>query len=99
MAEFLFIFEFESPEDWRINQLHGTDFESSEALWVEAENEAAAIDAGRTYAERFVGELFSRDPAFVRQSWLEANYAYWIEAEPLKTWSADEMRDLPRIKG
>jgi hypothetical protein len=31
MADFLFVFGYESPEEWRTNHEHGTDFESTSA--------------------------------------------------------------------
>ncbi|HEY2155304.1 MAG TPA: hypothetical protein VGH33_06715 [Isosphaeraceae bacterium] len=50
MADFLFVFGYESPEERRINQVQGTDFESSAAVWIDAPDEAAALQAGRSYA-------------------------------------------------
>jgi hypothetical protein len=38
MPQFLFIFGFESPEERRCNQVNGTDFESSVALWIDSDS-------------------------------------------------------------
>ena len=46
MADFLFVFGYETPEEWRSNQHQGTDYESSEAVWISAENEEAALNSG-----------------------------------------------------
>lgn len=98
MAEFLFVFGFESPDEWQINRTDGTDFESSEAVWIEAESEEAALTAGRAYAAKLVGNLFEHDPVPDWHRWSPSDYANWIEHEPLRMWSAEALQSVPRLK-
>ena len=99
MAQFLFVFGYESPDEWRNNQALGTDFESSDAVWVESESEEAALKAGRDYAQRRVAELFSSDPLPDWLGWSQSGYACWIEQEPSQKWAALRLKSIPCVKG
>src|ERR1700704_6149480 len=57
MPDFLFVFGYQSPDEWRTNRAQGTDFESSNAVWIAAPNGEAALRAGSSYAERYVVSL------------------------------------------
>ena len=61
MADFLFVFGYESPAEWRTNREQGTDFESSSAVWIAASDEESAIlVAGRSHAERWMHKSFRK---------------------------------------
>jgi hypothetical protein len=94
MPAFLFMFGYESPDEWQTNARCGTDFESSEAVWIEAPDEQCAIAAGCAYAERFVGDLFRQTRISDFPGWLCANYARWIKHEPSSEWTTTQ---IPRI--
>ena len=69
---FLCTFGYESPAEREQNERHGTDFESSKAIWIDAESEADALNWGREIAEQFYHLLCGR-------SWRKDNYACWTE--------------------
>lgn len=58
MKRFLYLFGYESPVEWQQNSEHGSDFESSDAFWVVADNETEALAWGSEVAEMMVRELF-----------------------------------------
>jgi hypothetical protein len=99
MADFLFVFGYESPDDWLANQEFGTDAESSSAVWVSASNEEAALNVGRSYAERWVHDLFREGGIEGYPGWCVSDYAHWIELEPLKRFSGLALKGLDRIEG
>lgn len=78
VAEYLYVFGYETPEEERCNRTMSTDFESSAMLRILAEDEAAALDWGREVSEAFVKALF-QDPSV---SWKAAGFACWIERTP-----------------
>ena len=75
MATFLYTFGFESPGQMRQNERYDSDDEDSNALLIDAEDEAAALVWGREIAERFVKLMFRDD----RVSWKELKYADKLE--------------------
>ena len=87
MTRFLFVFGYESPSERVINNREGTDFESSKAVWVNADSEEAALQKGRDYAEGFVRQQFQQENMSVYPSWAEENFAHWIEHKPLDKFS------------
>ena len=99
MADFLFVFGYESPEEWRTNQQQGTDYESSEAVWISAADEAAALMVGRSHAERWVKDLFRKHEVEAYPDWAASDYANWIEHEPLGRFSVMDLDTLDRIQG
>ena len=99
MAEFLFVFGYESPDDWRANRNSGTDAESCSAVWVSAVNEEAGLRAGRSYAERWVHDLFREKGVEGYPGWLVSDYAHSIEHDPLKRFSGLGLDILDRIEG
>lgn len=82
----LFLFGYETPAEAWSNSVNGTDFESSAGLWITNASEEDTLDWGRVVAQRFVAWLFERagENAYL---WADAQFAYWIEADPdvLKT--------------
>jgi hypothetical protein len=79
MADFLFVFGFETPTQYRNNIAHGWDDEDSEAVFIECADAAEAASWGAEIAERFVGSLFEAAGRFAF-SWKEHGYAHGIEA-------------------
>jgi len=77
---FLFMFGFESPSEHFSNENNGTDFESSWALWISADNADAALAWGRCVAEEFVCRLFEQAGDGSR-SWTEDGFAHWISED------------------
>jgi hypothetical protein len=84
MKRFMYRFGYESPTEWKQNCEHGTDFESSDAFWVAAENEEEALTWGCEVSERMVHDLFVRSGWNEEDipSWKETGYAHWIEDPP-----------------
>lgn len=99
MTTFLFCFGYESPDEWRSNERDGTDFESSNGVWVEAASEGAAIRAGLDFAERHVARLFEEAGIADFPGWHASGYASWIEPDPLERWSGQALDTFPRIRG
>jgi hypothetical protein len=83
---YLFRLGYESPEDLRVNEAHNSDFESSSAVWIEASDEAAALEWGQQIAEAFVARLF-QDAGEPEYSWKQTGFAFWIEQEAPEAWS------------
>lgn len=83
MNLFLFRFGFCTPAQWKSNDEHGWDDESSEAFFVRAESSDTAESWGREIAERFCNQLFVKDEEWSGQipSWKESKFAFWIESD------------------
>jgi hypothetical protein len=83
MGKFLFRFGYCTPIQWRANDEHGWDDESSGAFFVEAETIDSAESWGCEVVEAFCKQLFtqSRWPGKI-PSWRESEFAFWIESEP-----------------
>jgi len=97
MAKYLFVYGYEAPDDWARNALHGSDDESSDAVWIHARSEAEALDAGCAYAQRRVSALFAARPPSAFPGWIEAGYAHWIEHRPLDRFTGVALDLLPEI--
>ena len=97
MARFLFVYGYESPSEWEANSVHGSDDESSCAIWVNAESEAHANEKGREFAAQHVGELFASYPQLQFPGWTACNYAHGIEHRPLDRFSAMALDQLDEI--
>lgn len=98
LKTYLFCFGYESPEERRSNARDGTDFESSNAVWIEAKSTEEAIRAGLGFAEAWVGSLFRDAGVGDYPGWRESNFAYWIEPNPLAKWSGLALDSLERIR-
>ena len=96
MPSYLFIFGYESPVEAQTNDSEGTDFESSHAVWIDAPDESTAIMAGRRSAEHYAIHLFEKEGA-PGYSWTEANFAHWIEHQPLQRYSGLALETFERI--
>jgi hypothetical protein len=98
MPEFLFVFGYESPVEWRTNRDEGTDFESTNAVWIAATDEEAALIAGRVYADHWVDELFRKQGIQGNPSWSDSSFAHWIEHKPLERFSGVALDLLDRFE-
>jgi hypothetical protein len=98
MLEFLFIFGYESPDERRSNLEHGTDFESSKAIWVIAHSKQRALEIGKQYAEKWVADLFVSHGIADYEGWLESRFAHWIEDEPEHRFPTADLTKLVRIE-
>ena len=94
MPRYLYVFGFESPQQIRDNDRLGSDHEDSQAVWIVAPSEVAALEWGRELSERFVHHL-SGDGSV---SWKARGYAHWIEAEPQTRFGAEALAGLPEIR-
>lgn len=98
MSRFLFRFGFCTPEQWKANKIHGWDDESSEAFFVVADTQEAALAWGRDVAELFCQKEFEAAGWCGEiPSWKAAKFAFWIEAKPECVFPADILRDLPEV--
>ncbi len=84
--------------DRRLNRTQGTDDESSNAVWVEAESKEAAMKAGLRFVQSWVGALFEEAQIADIPGWRAGNKAHWIEPEALKRWSGFALETLQRIR-
>lgn len=100
MRRFLYRFGYESPVEWRQNQRHGSDFESSSAFWVIADTAEDALAWGQEVSEKMVHEFFVRSGWSEADipSWKEAGYAHWIEDAPGPEFTADFLNSLIEVK-
>lgn len=94
---FLFVFGYESPAERAANDRVGTDFESSNAVWVQADSEEEAIQKGCDYAARFVRQQFEQAGVADFPGWVEGGFAHWIEHEPLDAFSGTDLETLDEI--
>jgi hypothetical protein len=96
MTRFLFIFGYEPPEEHRANE-RGSDFESSNAVWVRASSEEEALSRGRTYANEFVAKLYREEKMPVVPAWTEQDFAHWISKKPLEEFSGLALETFDEI--
>jgi hypothetical protein len=77
VAEFLFVFGYETPAQHRNNAARGWDDEDSHAVFIEASDRDSAVAWGREIAERLVNDLWNGSGP----SWKDGSFAHWIEAK------------------
>jgi hypothetical protein len=97
VVKYLFVFGYESPTEWETNAAQGTDFESSNAVWVVASSKEKALAAGRRFAEDWVGRLFRSAGVSAYEGWTAGNFAHWIEDHPLERFSGIALETLEEI--
>lgn len=97
MQRFLFRFGYCTPGQWKANQAHGWDDESSSAFFVQADDEETALSWSCEVAERFVRSQFEKAGWTDIPSWKKAQFAFWIEAEPALTFSPESLGRLPKV--
>lgn len=97
MKEYLYVFGYEDPFELESNETTGSDFESSDAIWIEAETEDEALKIGQAYAKKFVDAEYEKEMKEY-EGWSPSNYANWIEENPLERFSGLALESLPRIK-
>jgi len=91
MPRYLYIFGYNTPEQIEAFDKHGWDDEDSEAVFIEAESEQAALAWGQQISLQFVRSLYSDRG----MTWKPDNYAHWIESEPSSRFTPDALRRLP----
>jgi len=97
MPRFLYRFGYETPRQWKANEEHEWDDESSGALWIEADDEESAIEWGAEISEASVRRLFeSSGWEGDIPSWKGARFAHWID-NPLN-FSANDLAGLPVVR-
>jgi hypothetical protein len=96
-SKFLFVFGFEDPIEFETNKKSGSDFESSRALWIIADDPSKAENWGRSIADRFVRTLFEAENS-EGYSWSDAEFAHWIEPQPTGEWTAEQLEALPVVR-
>jgi hypothetical protein len=99
LARFLFVFGYESPTEWKTNADQGTDFESSNAVWVVASSKEQALAVGRRFAENWVGKLFQSADIASYEGWTAGEFANWIEDHPLERFSGLALKTFEEIGG
>jgi hypothetical protein len=97
MERFLFVFGYESPTEHRSNREHGSDFESSNAVWVRASSEEEALSKGRAFADEFVAKLYCEKKAPESSRWSEQDFAHWISKKPLEEFSGLALETFDEI--
>ena len=97
MTRYLFVFGYEAPVERATNGRDGTDFESSNAVWVRADSEDEALQKGRDYAQRFVRQQFQHAGIEDFPGWLDGDFAHWIERKPLDRFSGMALETLDEI--
>ena len=96
MNRYLFIFGYETPEQFKYNSECGTDDEDSIAFFLDAPDEGAAINRGREIAAEFAQRLFA--VAGMESPWSPDNYANWIEHRPLDRFSGLALETLDVVE-
>ena len=92
MNRYLFIFGFETPEQFQYNSEAGTDDEDSIAFFLDAPDESAAADRGRLIAHEFVRRMFTA--VGMDSPWSPKTYSNWIEHRPLDRFSGMALETL-----
>jgi hypothetical protein len=94
LREYLFVFGYRTPEQLARSLECGSDDEDSRAVYILAPSESAALEWGRTLAEKFVQWLYGDQ----KVSWTAGNYAHWVEANPTQRFSSDALVHIPRVE-
>lgn len=97
MSKYLYSFGYETPRQWKANEEHGWDDESSASLWIEADDEASAMNWGAEVSEAAVRRLFElSDWGGNIPSWKAARFSRWID-DPAE-FSSDDLAQLPVVR-
>ena len=99
MAKYLFRFAYCTPTQWKANDEHGWDDESSSAVFVKADSREEALRWGEVVAEHFVSMIFAKDNSMQSApSWKDSGFAYWIEEFPESVYSLDRLGQIPAVE-
>ncbi|MCP4777437.1 MAG: hypothetical protein GY880_24730 [Planctomycetaceae bacterium] len=93
MNRFLFIFGFETPELVNQNAKWNDDFESSEAVFINAKSKHDALEWGRRIANEFFGRMKFNSDSVIDVD----DYAHWISEDPKSEYDAHVINQLPRV--
>ena len=96
MKRYLFVFGYESPADAEANRV-GSDFETSNAVWVGASSEKEAIQKGRSFVDAFVAKQYLEKKIQQPTRWSEQNFAHWISRDPIQEFSGLALESFPEI--
>ena len=91
VRKYLFIFGFETPAMMKSNCEWNSDFEDSNSVFIEATNEADALQCGRTMANQFLVAVHKSHSPCVD------DYAHWIAENPEKEFAADALIQIPTV--
>ncbi len=98
MPRFLFRFGYCTPDQWKANEAHGWDDESTYAFFIVAETSEAALSWGCEVAELFCQHEFEMANWLgVIPSWKEANFAFWLESDPGILFTPDALEQVPVV--
>jgi len=94
--KYFYIFGYEKPSERCSNVEAGTDFESSAAVYIIADDEQQALEWGHEISERFVCLLYKDDHI----SWKSDGFAAWIECDPdqLLAGSVYSLTEIPVVQ-
>ena len=77
-SEFLYVFGYESPDEYEVNKAEGTDYESAGCFKLFAITSDDALRWGRVLSDWYIMKLFGdKKPG----RWLGDDYANWIETD------------------
>ncbi len=93
MTNYLFIFGFETPSMIKSNQEHDSDFEISQAVFIESASKELAFQYGRVIANKFLQALFKNEAAKPNVD----DYAHWIDESPSNTYQIDDLNSIARV--
>jgi len=96
MNRYLFVFGYETPDQYQYNTESGTDDEDSIAFFLDAHDESSALARGRELAAGFARHIYGA--AGMDSPWTPENYANWIEHNPLQRFSGLVLETLPIVK-
>lgn len=98
MQRFLFRFGYCTPAQWRSSETHGWDDESSGAFFVTTDSQETALALGCEIAEQFVAYQFKLAKFDPIPSWRASDFAFWIEDNPISSFSAEQLAQLPEVE-
>ena len=96
MPELLFVFGYESPEEWRTNRDQGTDFESSSAIWITASDEESALRT-MTIARRQLIDVSVTRWYHCMSRCVRGASLLRSESSDRKAWLEDRIEELAQI--
>lgn len=74
-----------------------TDFEDSAAVFIAADSESDALCWGCRVAEEFVAWQYAGQGDQPGSSWIGEGFVHWIEIEPDKAFSPEQLSQVPVI--
>ena len=75
------------------NQKQDSDYEDSQAVFIESTSKELAFQYGRVIANKFLQVLFENEAAKPNVD----DYAHWIEESPRNTYQIDVLNSIARV--